>query len=134
MNIPRGASWSWRNILKPRKLAKLFVNYLVPTEKTFLFGMTCDAVWFAFNNEALQKILLPHNAKVSALINDHQWNSFAHHLPVGRTKDFILNTQINSYLVEEAIVWNSSASREFSEKMIPTESFYTKNLHKESPS
>ncbi|KAF5205694.1 hypothetical protein FRX31_004718 [Thalictrum thalictroides] len=77
MEVPADCSWIWRGILNTRRWAKPFTRHLVADGTDSLFwhepwtslGVLRDHV----DNHTKQLCGLREGAKVSEIIQDHQW-------------------------------------------------------------
>ncbi|KAL5724562.1 hypothetical protein ACHQM5_007805 [Ranunculus cassubicifolius] len=77
MAIPRDCSWVWRHILQARERAKDCIEYLIAEENntSIWHAPWCRGMIVSDSAIARESIMLPTNAKVSALINEGKWNS-----------------------------------------------------------
>ncbi|KAF5204909.1 RNA-directed DNA polymerase (reverse transcriptase)-related family protein, partial [Thalictrum thalictroides] len=118
MKIPKDCSWAWRKILQTREDAIKNTIYSIADGSNTLVWHDpwCRSGLLNSNIEARQLLDVPETATVNMLIDNGEWNSLVQDMPNCSLKLEILNTEINSYIGKDRIIWMPSPTGLFSSK------------------
>ncbi|KAF9592927.1 hypothetical protein IFM89_019132 [Coptis chinensis] len=101
------------------KEAKKFIKYTITNgENTWLWHdpWCIEGLLIDIQMTRVQLQQLPLESKVSSLITTGEWYAIVHSLPDGRVKQMIIDTEIDSCLVEDKVVWTPNTTGRFSTK------------------